>query len=698
MRVPVIIMGLISILLQITFLRLLLSTFSGNELDIGITLSFWLLYVGAGSFAGGKMRQKHGLALSFILIALISLPTVFAIKAIRPAFSLAPGEMTSFASTLLSTAVILLPVSLLIGMQFPLAVSHWKDNGTPGRIYGLEALGAFLGGMLFTFVLSSRVDSTALCIIVSLVSIYTAASIAKRKSILLAGIVPLLLYFSFADKADVLPWKGLRVVDTVESKYGEITVVRVETQSSLYSNGHLMFTYPDLQTEELKAHLPMALHRKASRILIIGGSPGVLKEFLKYPVTRIDFIEIDPAIIEVFQRLMTTEQDKTSMRDHKVMVLTEDGRKFIKQIKNPSYDLVILNLPHPFTAGINRFYTIEFFREAKAALHKGGILALSLPASSGYIGRQMQTANGTVYNSLKSVFKFVKVTSQEYGGLFASESEIETRPAILEKRFTRQKAGTQYFHPLVFQDAFSQLDTDYVRQRLSRIQSVNTDMRPAAYLYNLLLWAEMHGGTVLSRLTMLKERHILIPTVLVLALVSFLLFNKRKRALLFSVFTTGYSGMSFALAALLAYQAIYGYVYEMIGALTAFFMLGLWGGTLSAKRLKNPLGTLLLLETMTILLVLVSPLLFKAEFFFYGLIIISGMLTGAQFSAASLSFGERESGGMLYAVDLFGSFLGAIVPSIIIIPLFGISHALAFVALIKLFSAIMIASMMKKTI
>jgi hypothetical protein len=44
------------ILLQITVLRLLLSTFSGNELDIGITLSFWLIYVGLGSYMGRKIR------------------------------------------------------------------------------------------------------------------------------------------------------------------------------------------------------------------------------------------------------------------------------------------------------------------------------------------------------------------------------------------------------------------------------------------------------------------------------------------------------------------------------------------------------------------------------------------------------------------------------------------------------------------
>jgi spermidine synthase len=696
MRVPVIITGFISILLQITLLRLLLSTFSGNELDIGITLSFWLLYVGAGSFAGRKINRRHALSLSFILIALIALPTVFAIKAIRPALSLAPGEMISLTSTLLSTAFILLPVSFLIGLQFPLAVSYWKDEGTPGRIYGLEALGAFIGGMLFTYVLSSRVDSMALCLIVSLISIGTAAFLAKGNRILLIGIIPLILYFSFATASNMLPWNGLRVVDTVESRYGEITVVRVGMQSSIFSNGHLMFTYPDLQTDELKAHLPMTLYPAAARILIIGGSPGVLKEFLKYPVKGIDFVELDPAIISVFQRLMATEQDRAAMRNQKVRVLVEDGRKFIRELRTPPYDLVILNIPHPLTAGINRFYTIDFFKEVKTALKKNGILAMSLPASSGYIGRQMQTANGSVYHSLKSVFKFLEVTSQEYGGLFASESPLEIRPEFLEKRFVQQGIAAEYFHPYLFQDTFSRLDMEYVKQRLSRIQSVNTDVRPAAYLYNLMLWAEMHGGTALFRITMLKERHILFGAGFILALVSFLIWNKPKKVLYFSVFTTGFSGMSFVLAALLAYQAIYGYVYEMIGALSAFFMIGLWAGTLFAKQLKNPPLTLLLLETMTVLLVLASPFLFKAEFFFYGLIFISGILTGGQFSAASLSFGEPKSGGTLYAIDLFGSFLGAIVPSIIIIPLFGIGHLLLFVGFVKFFSAVMIAGIIKR--
>ena len=148
-RIPFIVMGITSMLLQITVLRLLLSTFSGNELDIGITLSFWLIYVGLGSFTGEKFRSKNAFTFSFLLISILALPTVIAIKAIRPVLSLAPGEAVSLASIILSTAVTLLPVCFLIGLQFPLAVSFSGEKNAAGKVYGLEALGAFIGGVSF---------------------------------------------------------------------------------------------------------------------------------------------------------------------------------------------------------------------------------------------------------------------------------------------------------------------------------------------------------------------------------------------------------------------------------------------------------------------------------------------------------------------------------------------------------------------
>jgi len=77
----------------------------------------------------------------------------------------------------------------------------------------------------------------------------------------------------------------------------------------------------------------------------------------------------------------------------------------------------------------------------------------------------------------------------------------------------------------------------------------------------------------------------------------------------------------------------------------------------------------------------------------YCVVFSAGTVSGAQFSTANLSLGESTDGGRLYALDLIGSFIGALISSLIIIPLAGIPSALLFVALIKAFSAMLILSL-----
>ena len=207
---PVIVMGLTSMLLQITVLRLLLSTFSGNELDIGITLSFWLIYVGIGSYAGKKISCKHAFWISFALIALLSLPTAIAIKAIRTLLSLEPGEAVSFIDTVSSTALTLFPLCFIIGLQFPLAVSYSGSRNAAGKIYGLEALGAFWGGVVFTFVIASRVIAVELCLILSLLNLMAAVYLSRKYFLLMLCLIPLFFYLSYHASA---PFSPPRVFD-----------------------------------------------------------------------------------------------------------------------------------------------------------------------------------------------------------------------------------------------------------------------------------------------------------------------------------------------------------------------------------------------------------------------------------------------------------------------------------------------------
>lgn len=679
-------------LLQITALRLLLSTFSGNELDIGITLSFWLIWVGLGSYLGGRVRIKNAFTLSFIFIAVLALSTALIVKAIRPALSLYPGETVSLFSTIFSTGISLFPLCLFIGIQFPLAVLYSGERDAAGRVYGLEAVGAFIGGILFTFIISERIDAMELCLSLALINIFMAAYISRKKIVILLFIIPLSLYIGFHKIALSLPWHGIEPSQTVESKYGEITAVKVKEQSSIYMNGNLVFTYPDLPTEELRTHLPMALHPSPSKILVIGGSPGTLKEYLKYPVSKIDFIEIDPKMVEVSLGLLDADESRNITTDQRVKIIVEDGRRFIKKLKKPTYDLIVLSLPQPSTASINRFYTSNFFLEAKTVLQEGGILAITIPQSTGYIGRRMQTASGAIFNSLRLVFRHVEVTAQEYGGLFASDTPINTNTTTLKNRFIERNIHTKHFHQYFFRDAFSPLNVDYVRKRLSDIKFINTDLQPSAYLYNLMLWAEVHGGRVLHYLLEIKQWHIISLLIIALLCIAFFTFRKKRRVIYYSIFTTGFSGILFTLAVILAYQSVYGYIYEMMGILIATFMIGLGTGAYLVRKIKEPLRILFYLEIMTIVLALASPLFFRAETLFYLLSFLAGTITGGQFSVANQCMGEPNVAGKLYGLDLIGSFLGAVIPSIILIPLFGISHALLFVVGIKAISAAMILS------
>ncbi len=685
------IMGLSSILLQIISLRQLLTVFSGNELDMGITLSVWLTTVGIGSFMGHKFRIKNAFPVSFIAVALFSQITILLANLIRPVLMIGPGETLSLTTAVLSTTSVLMPLCLAIGFQFPLAVSYLEGN--PSKTYGIEAIGAFIGGALFTFILSGRLDAPLLSAIVCVLNILTALLLLRKKAIALLFLIPLVFYFGFDKINAAVQWKGLRLVERVESRYGEISVLKLRGQFNIYSSGKFQFSYPDPQVEELKAHLTMPVHPSPSHILIVGGSPSVLKEFIKYPLSTIDFLEIDPKIIKVSFSLLSRE-DRAILEDKRIRIFTEDARKFIKGLQVPYYDLIILNLPEPATANINRFYTKNFFHEAKTILKENGILALTLPTSVGYIGRRMQTANGSIYNSLQSAFKNIEASSEEYGYLFASDAPLYVNPDTLSKRFSKNAIAVKHFSTSIFYDAFSPLKADMVKKRLGKISAINTDMRPVAYLYNLMLWAEIHGGGMLNYLLDVKKMQAAYVAAAVLAAIAAVLWRK-KQAVYFSIFTTGYSVMAFSMAIILSYQSLFGYVYETIGLLTAAFMIGMASGALIIKETKAPLRLLRVSEAAAIIFFILSLQFLSREIFFYSLSLFCGIIGGIQFFAANQcikGISTEKTAGKLYASDLAGSSLGAFSASVLLMPLWGVQNTLMFLVLIKTASLILLFS------
>lgn len=675
-------MGATSIILQILCLRQLLSTFSGNELIIGITLAVWLIAVSIGSFAGSRLALKNAFALSFLLIAVIAQPTIMLIDAIRPITGLELGEVIPLSTTIMWTVIALAGLCISIGLQFPLAVAYLRDKAP--EVYSFEAAGAFTGGALFTFLFAGRIDTYTLALITALVSVIVSAYIMKKKALLFLAILPIIYYYGSFNILPSLKYKEVEFVKRVESRYGEIEVLKLKDQLNVYSSEKFQYSYPDNQSEEQSVHLPMSIHPAAEEILVVGGSPAAVREFLKYPVSRIDFVEIDPVMIAVSKGLISPD-DREYFNDNRVNTLNIDARRYIKSSPPSKYDLIVLNISAPSTANINRYYTREFFDESKAVLKDDGILYLSLPVSFGYIGRRMQMANGSIYRSLKGVFPHVDVSSEEYGILAASVSPLETDPNTLSSRFSDRKIETEYFRSYILKDAFSPLQVNMVKGRLGQIRELNSDKRPVSYLYNLMLWSEIHGGKGLNILLGLDEYEIFILVGIILILITFL-FVRKKGTVPYVLFTTGYITMAFSLIIILAYQAYSGYIYEMIGLLTGTFMLGGAAGAYIARNTRGPVRWLTIFDLFIIALMVLAILFMEREIIFYFFIFTAGLLGGGQFATANIlakAEGKERCAGKLYAVDLAGSFLGSFLTAIFMVPLTGIRNTILFLIFMK---------------
>jgi len=689
--IPYIALGLASLLLQLTALRELLTVFSGNELDIGITLSVWLVSVGLGSLAGSRLRLRNSFALSFLLVALAAEPTIIGIGYIRPLLGLGYGEAASLGGTFIGTAAILFPLCFLLGLQFPRAVTFRGGSRPAAEVYALEAIGAFMGGVVFTFALSGRVGATGLAVGLSVLYILMAILVLRKRAAIALIVVPFVLHaaLGYLKPPDV---EAGKLIKTVQSRYGELWVTALGEQKNLYSSGQLVYSYPNPQVEERTVHLPMSVKQDVRRVLALGGSPAAIREYLKYPVERVVFVEIDPALLETSLEMLNSS-DRAAIDSDRARLIVEDGRRYIKSLKRPAYDMVVMNLPPPSTANLNRFYTVEFFREVRAALEPGGVLTVRVPSSAGYVGRRMQRANGSIYNSLKHVFSNVVMTTEEYGVIFASDSPLDLMPGDLIARFKTRGIETKYFLPYIFEDAFDPMRVEFNERRLGEVDAVNTDMRPSAYLYNLMLWAEVHGGVLNTVLSFSGTTMALIAMAL-FVLAAFTVVRDRTRTLYYSMFTGGYAGMAIMLAIVLGYQAAYGYVYEMIGLLGALFMVGVAIGSYVMRG--GGLRRLLAIEAIAALLAVAAPMLFRAEAMFYLLSVAAGAITGYQFALVNHLTEEPEAAaGRLYSSDLMGSFAGAVLSAIILIPMLGIRGSLLFLAGVKTVSFVAVSLVRK---
>jgi spermidine synthase len=739
MRIALAAIGFASTIAQVVLMRELVATLYGNELLFGIVLTAWLAWVAVGSFSGRlaeRLQWGTGAFAGGLVLAAALFPAQIAlVRGVRTLLGVTPGALVEFGPMVGAVVLILAPLCLLTGFLFTLGTRLTVERGGgTGQAYVWESAGGVVGGVLFSFVLIRWLDpfQTALAVgavnLVIAINLWLSSSVGKYENAaalsaycssprargmetaataakLSCFLLPVLLLAAFLLgshlHAVTLSWQWSDLVFAADSPYGRLTVQARDGQRVFFENGVLAFETQGTFPEEV-AHFPLLAHPNPREVLLIGGGvAGDVREILKHPVDHVTYVELDPLLIEAAQAHLPPE-DAAILNDPRVTLALADGRLYVKTTQR-TFDVIILDLPEPSTGALNRFYTHEFFAEARAALNPGGVFALGLPSAENYWSPELAQRNGSVYHTLRAVFLEVVVLPGEHNFFLSSAFPLEINPAVLAGRLAERGVETRWVTPGYVEYVLTTDRFAAVRAELEASEvRLNEDLTPICYYYNLALWlSRFYPGLwgAFESVSLVNPPAssgqavwwVVVPLALIVLLVRW----QRQATVPFAIATVGLAEMTLEIVILFAFQVLHGTVYAQVSLIVTAFMAGLALGGAGGQRLassdRNARRALIAIQGGVVVYSGVFPFILSLPIpvptlVFPLLALLAGLLTGMAFPlAVTLMRGSASrAAGLLYGADLVGGCFGALLGAVFLVPVLGIPQTCAVVALVGL--------------
>ena len=693
-------LGMSSLITQIITLREFMNILAGNELILGIVLSNWLLLTGTGAYLGRFSKRFScpvlWLIFAQVAIALLPLGQISLIRLLNSFFL--PGLMPGLDRTIILSLALLLPYCLVSGFMLTLFSrlgGKKRDANQIGKVYVLDVSGDIIGGLLFSFLLVYFFSAYQSIILLMVINLSAAALLGwmfygkktfTALAIFLVFCLTAVLLANLDKRTINLMYPGQEIISSESTPYGSLVTTRSKNLITVYSNGIVVGSSENLTAAEESIHYGLSQHPEPKNILLVsGGLNGNIKEAAKYPVDNIEYVELDPAVIKLVKQYTQPESDS------RVKMIAEDARRFLKS-KTHLYDAILIDLPDPSTAQLNRFFTVEFFQEAKKALATDGVLSFRLSGAENYARAEMSYLAGTIYQSLASVFPNILIIPGANQYYIASTGKLSysITDLLAAKGIQTDYVTEEYLKARLTKD---RIEAAHAMTMSSTI--LNRDFRPAGYFLLMQYWLSQFRGSLLLPL-------IIMGTVSLVIL--YLVMDNPAKSSQIAVCSSGFTGLGLEIVLIITFQIYFGYVYQQLGIIITGFLLGTaLGSVWSVQYRGKPRALLAGLDFVLALtafgLALLLPGFQDTQFphlppfipplFFAAMTCLTGCLVGAQFPlAAKLSFKEVEqTAGNLYALDYLGSALGGLIIASIAIPVLGITTTCYLLGSIKLITA-----------
>ena len=688
-------------------MREMLSVLSGNEMVFGIILGNWLLLMAAGALLGraaARLRRPLGVLLAVqVVTAVLPITAVFALRALWNVVFVS-GAAVGVTETVAATFVLLAPYCLVAGFSLTLACTILATRSGPegiAQVYFLDSIGEIVGGVLFSFVLVWWLDHFQMLYLSAMLNLALALCVARMLGRVVPAVAVALAAVGIAlaaacgleDVSAGMLYAGEAVAFKGNSPYGSVVVTGSPGQYNFIENGERLFSTHDVRRVQQTVHYAMAQRPQGEHVLLIsGGVSGTAKEILEYPRARVDYVELDWLLVKVAERF---SPGALADKRNRIRTITTDGRLHVRQAAG-RYDVIIVDVPDPLTFRLNRFYTRQFFRQARRAMTGAGVLCITLERYKPYLGPQRSDMIAICHRTLRDVFGNVAVLPTDRLTFLASEGPLSDDAKDIADALKGAGIDKPLFSRKVLENSVLAEDR---KQQVARAAEtpggeslgLNRDFAPVLYYYRLRFW-----------LREFDFHFSVLEASLLLGLGVYLL---RIRAVPFAVFSTGLAASTLQIVLLLGFQILYGSVYYKLGLIVTMFMLGLAAGSFVMNRTLGRWGRrgLAKLELALALYAAAVPAALVALGYVADpalsaamaqtavpvMTLVLATLVGMEFPlAGKVDFaGVAPTASRLYVADLLGAAIGALLVSTLLIPLIGVAGVCLAAGGLKLLGA-----------
>ena len=401
--------GATSFVYEVLWARLLAHVLGGSFYSFATMLASFLTGIAVGGLIGAKLARNS--RRSCFWLAGFEIATGLLTALILALVS--SGNLGASGSSIFAQAgvciLVLSPATICLGATFPLAVRALSDRArdagpASGKVYAWNTVGAIAGaitaGLLIipnlgyapTFKWAIVTNLLLAVIILRTVKGVSPKIVATSAALCFAAVV---LYHP-KPPVDLLTRSPLDNSNDVHKKLKLIHVAtgKSATVSVLERSGNFVIRSNGLQEAEIFPKgaealaytkirwlpaLPKVLKPDAESMLVVGYGGGALLEAVPSGIREIDVVEIEEEVI-VANRLVASRRAIDPLKDERINIVINDARGALK-LSRKTYDAIVSQPSHPWTAGASHLYTREFLELADDHLNSGGIFVQWLGSS-----------------------------------------------------------------------------------------------------------------------------------------------------------------------------------------------------------------------------------------------------------------------------------------------------------------------------